>query len=103
MERVSLAEATIQLPELVSEMGNTKIPILIEEGGQPVAVLITYEHLKKILEIEGSQEEIERYILTTRQQMMTMRQDIIGLQTQNRRIQEYLFGLKQNKDESSQE
>ena len=97
MERVSVSEATVQLPELISQLTENREPVVIETEGKAVAVLITYEQLEKILAIEDNQELIEKYILSARQQMIAMKNEIVGLQTQNRRIQEYLFG--QNKPE----
>lgn len=92
MERVSVREATVQLPELISQLTENREPVVIETEGKAVAVLITYEQLEKILTIEDNQELIEKYILSARQQMIAMKHEIVGLQTQNRRIQEYLFG-----------
>ena len=92
MERVSISEATVQLPELISQLTENREPVVIETEGKAVAVLITYEQLEKILAIEDNQELIEKYILSARQQMIVMKHEIVGLQTQNRRIQEYFFG-----------
>lgn len=88
MEQVSIREATDHLQKLIQQLNANREPIVIEAEGKPVAVLITYQQLEKILEIEENQELIEQHILKTRQQIISLQHDMLGLQTENRRIQD---------------
>ncbi|OCQ91653.1 hypothetical protein BCD67_09095 [Oscillatoriales cyanobacterium USR001] len=91
---VSVSQATEKLPELINQLVGSREPVVIEKEDKVVAVLITYEQLEYFLALKEKEELFDQYIIKSERQLASMQNEIVGLQTQNRRIQEYLFGQK---------